>query len=308
MDHLPAASPLLVEILFLRNPQAFREILHVQSISHWAPACIGPYSQASTFQIGCLRLTLLAGMIGLDPSSMLLAGTGQPENSVSCQTTQILSNLFRVMTSSQCSLSRLDSIRLQEKTEEEEEEKEGNVESVLSVGFGSNILHSTIFINEESRPFVDQIMNQVNEWMEGCSVQPVVDLVFVPALPKRANVELQISAYTSTASSKDSLDDDFAAASEKIWVDRRSATFWTCYSLSSPILSVCSSVLSISDEELEKEAFMLSAISASLSPKLDADREIRLRVFYDKNHLNLSTCMPSFPPSLLPPFLSLLCC
>lgn len=43
--------------------------LHVQSQSYWAPANIGPYSQAKT----CEGITYLAGQIGLVPSTMLLA-------------------------------------------------------------------------------------------------------------------------------------------------------------------------------------------------------------------------------------------
>ena len=46
--------------------------LHVQSISSWAPACIGPYAQAVASQ-GLLRM---AGQIGLDPASMQLVEGG----------------------------------------------------------------------------------------------------------------------------------------------------------------------------------------------------------------------------------------
>lgn len=43
-------------------------MLHVQSISEWAPCCIGPYSQAV-----CLpRITFFAGQIGLHPPTMQL--------------------------------------------------------------------------------------------------------------------------------------------------------------------------------------------------------------------------------------------
>lgn len=43
-------------------------MLHVQSISAWAPACIGPYAQAACGG----RVLYLAGQIGLDPASMQL--------------------------------------------------------------------------------------------------------------------------------------------------------------------------------------------------------------------------------------------
>lgn len=49
-----------------------REVLHVQSISHWAPVCVGPYSQVNTLRGG---VHLLAGQIGLIPATMQLQST-----------------------------------------------------------------------------------------------------------------------------------------------------------------------------------------------------------------------------------------
>eukprot|EP01062_Namystynia_karyoxenos_P059731 TRINITY_DN51153_c0_g1_i1.p1 TRINITY_DN51153_c0_g1~~TRINITY_DN51153_c0_g1_i1.p1 ORF type:complete len:650 (+),score=148.18 TRINITY_DN51153_c0_g1_i1:76-2025(+) len=56
-----------VELLAHAGP---RETLHVQSISEWAPACIGPYSQATSVG-GCV---LHAGMIGMDPPTLDVVG------------------------------------------------------------------------------------------------------------------------------------------------------------------------------------------------------------------------------------------
>ena len=50
-----------------------RSVLHVQSISLWAPSCIGPYSQAST--VG--GLLHCAGQIPLDAGTMALVA-GEP--------------------------------------------------------------------------------------------------------------------------------------------------------------------------------------------------------------------------------------
>jgi diphthine-ammonia ligase len=49
-----------------------RQVLHVQSISAWAPSCIGPYSQATAFG----SLVHMAGQIGLDPPTMQLVDGG----------------------------------------------------------------------------------------------------------------------------------------------------------------------------------------------------------------------------------------
>lgn len=54
----------------LQNNRHFlRKTLHVQSISNWAPVCIGPYSQANVLRSS---LVFLSGMIGLVPRSMTL--------------------------------------------------------------------------------------------------------------------------------------------------------------------------------------------------------------------------------------------
>ena len=49
-----------------------RGVLHVQSISSWAPCCIGPYSQATWWG----SLLHMAGQIGLHPPSMQLVPGG----------------------------------------------------------------------------------------------------------------------------------------------------------------------------------------------------------------------------------------
>ncbi len=53
----------------LNKHNFLRKTLHVQSISRWAPVCIGPYSQANSLRSS---IVLLAGMIGLVPQSMTL--------------------------------------------------------------------------------------------------------------------------------------------------------------------------------------------------------------------------------------------
>jgi diphthine-ammonia ligase len=53
-----------------------REVLHVQSRSHWAPVCVGPYSQTNTLRS---VVHFLAGQIGLIPASMTLRATWQEQ-------------------------------------------------------------------------------------------------------------------------------------------------------------------------------------------------------------------------------------
>jgi diphthine-ammonia ligase len=51
-----------------------RHVLHVQSISEWAPSCIGPYSQA----LAHLGIVHFAGQIPLDPAAMAIAPGSTP--------------------------------------------------------------------------------------------------------------------------------------------------------------------------------------------------------------------------------------
>lgn len=67
----------LYEKLQSLNPHHnLRSTLHVQSISHWAPICVGPYSQANTLRSS---ITFLAGQIGLVPATMNLIEGGWSE-------------------------------------------------------------------------------------------------------------------------------------------------------------------------------------------------------------------------------------
>ena len=69
---LPAGVPCMVDVT-ARSPAAraagvARAAMHVQSVSAWAPACIGPYAQATR----CGGLIHVAGQLGLEPASMTL--------------------------------------------------------------------------------------------------------------------------------------------------------------------------------------------------------------------------------------------
>ena len=67
--NLPHGALLSISVVASCAPHT---TLHVQSISEWAPACIGPYSQAQTVDESLLTL---AGQIGLHPASMELVSS-----------------------------------------------------------------------------------------------------------------------------------------------------------------------------------------------------------------------------------------
>tara|TARA_B100000674_G_scaffold143736_1_gene113330 strand:+ start:34 stop:2289 length:2256 start_codon:yes stop_codon:yes gene_type:complete len=84
---LDAGTPLLVDLLVAKGSTTpeWKDVLHVQSISHWAPSCIGPYSQASRHG----PFHFLAGQLGLVPETMALIEGGWeeelPQALVSCE-------------------------------------------------------------------------------------------------------------------------------------------------------------------------------------------------------------------------------
>ncbi|XP_002731447.1 uncharacterized protein LOC100368513 [Saccoglossus kowalevskii] len=84
---LPGSSILQIDCLAYQPPDDIsenvimtRNTMHVQSLSHWAPANLGPYSQA--IQLG--NAFFLAGQIGLCPSTMeLIEGGIHPQTRLS---------------------------------------------------------------------------------------------------------------------------------------------------------------------------------------------------------------------------------
>ncbi|RAO71381.1 uncharacterized protein BHQ10_007393 [Talaromyces amestolkiae] len=82
-DRLPDGVQVMISAVIDLGPRQKREGLHVQSRSYWAPANIGPYSQAITVPYnpkeegtGSLKggLVYIAGQIPLDPPSMEIPG------------------------------------------------------------------------------------------------------------------------------------------------------------------------------------------------------------------------------------------
>ena len=82
-EHLPAKSPPSRTTIQLPSSTVQADLvacstaratssLHVQSVSPWAPACIGPYSQS----VSCYYLLCQAGQIGLVPWSMTMDSGG----------------------------------------------------------------------------------------------------------------------------------------------------------------------------------------------------------------------------------------
>ncbi|KAL3450306.1 hypothetical protein BJX65DRAFT_305152 [Aspergillus insuetus] len=73
-ETLPLGVKVMLSMVVDLGPRARRYGLHVQSRSYWAPANIGPYSQALSVPLqGTERVIYVAGQIPLEPASMELA-------------------------------------------------------------------------------------------------------------------------------------------------------------------------------------------------------------------------------------------
>lgn len=72
-DNLPQDVNVVISVVVTHSSDQFRRCLHVQSRSYWAPANIGPYSQAISVPLdsdGVGTLVYIAGQIPLVPASM----------------------------------------------------------------------------------------------------------------------------------------------------------------------------------------------------------------------------------------------
>ena len=110
--HLPAESPpsraclqlpsssLLVDAVLVSSASPLtRSSLHVQSVSQWAPACIGPYSQCVTAG----PLLWMAGQIGLHPWTMQVTRDENEDGKV--EVDEVWRNCSAVLAAMRSSLS-----------------------------------------------------------------------------------------------------------------------------------------------------------------------------------------------------------
>jgi diphthine-ammonia ligase len=83
---------IMIDCLAYNGDKDTKETLHVQGISYWAPANIGPYSQACRIQ----DFIFMAGMIGLIPHKMELFQSSNPEETFKTQLLQCITNSINV--------------------------------------------------------------------------------------------------------------------------------------------------------------------------------------------------------------------
>ncbi|KAK7290666.1 hypothetical protein RIF29_05246 [Crotalaria pallida] len=160
-----------IEVLVANNKD--KKVLHVQSISCWAPSCIGPYSQA-TLHEGILHM---AGQLGLDPPTMNLCSGGP-----GAELEQALKNSEAVAKSFNCSIS---------------------TSSIAFIVYCSKKVSSLerLDIQEKQETILRQMkISHLQEGDTDKALDPLFLYVLVPDLPKRACVEVKPILYVEDGS------------------------------------------------------------------------------------------------------------
>ncbi|KAL8551962.1 hypothetical protein ACS0TY_000856 [Phlomoides rotata] len=143
-----------------------KKVLHVQSISEWAPSCIGPYSQATLHK----DVLYMAGQLGLYPPTMLLHSDGPAlELQQALQSSEAVAKCFN------CSISTT---------------------AIALVIYCSVSLSSSdrIVIENQKDVYIAEMKLRLNSGSRSnlpVVNDPVILYILVPDLPKRALVEVK---------------------------------------------------------------------------------------------------------------------
>lgn len=196
------------------STSVLRQVLHVQSISHWAPVCVGPYSQVNTLRSG---LHFLAGQIGLKPACMTLQDTWTR------QLEQTWTNVARVLDALNgasldsnmlsCLLYVADSIYVQESSL-------STIESICNAQIETNGGVVPGAIDNLRLQGVDLDGYEDEETMREMEMENEVEddkkspcpilLVSIPEMPVGALVEVEVIAATQEAASCLDMQDSFS--------------------------------------------------------------------------------------------------
>ncbi|XVF42306.1 hypothetical protein PTKIN_Ptkin01aG0350500 [Pterospermum kingtungense] len=150
-----------------------KRVLHVQSISCWAPSCIGPYSQATLHK----EVLHMAGQLGLNPPIMTLSGGGP-----TAELEQALQNSEAIAECFNCSIS---------------------TSAILFVVYCSKNIPSDDRpkIHDKLDKFLKQIkLSHLDKGSKPEVLDPIFLYVLVPDLPKRALVEVKPILYVPETS------------------------------------------------------------------------------------------------------------
>jgi enamine deaminase RidA (YjgF/YER057c/UK114 family) len=216
---LAAGSLVALDALFLRQSYAsmlsadparrhVRQVLHVRSLSAWAPQCIGPYAQANSLQDSLL---LVAGQIPLVAGTMqLLAAPGDqpaaPLRQMAAEALLCMRHVQRIASAQRSSLPSLLSCVLYVNTSAasyrahpKPAELWAQLRRVLSEAFQQLCAEAAALCRpgqelEELEEEQSLSSQEEEEEEEQRAEEPVWLLLGVPALPRQASVELEAMA------------------------------------------------------------------------------------------------------------------
>ncbi|MQM02160.1 hypothetical protein Taro_034922 [Colocasia esculenta] len=148
-----------------------KRVLHVQSISCWAPSCIGPYSQATLHK----EILYMAGQLGLDPPTMMLCSGGP-----SAEMEQALENCEAVAKCFNCSIA--------------------SSAVLLTIYCASSLsLSERLEIQQQKERFLRQATSASSNVGSSGAPDSMFLYVLAPDLPKRALVEVKPVLHISEA-------------------------------------------------------------------------------------------------------------
>ncbi|KAI7742822.1 hypothetical protein M8C21_005662 [Ambrosia artemisiifolia] len=218
-----------VEVL-VANDQS-KKVLHVQSISSWAPSCIGPYSQATLHK----EILHMAGQLGLDPPTMSLCDGGPVS-----ELEQALINSEAIAKAFNCSIS---------------------TSAILFVIYCSKSTSplDRISMQEKHNEILNQIkpLNRKYDHLSGV-LNPVFLYVLVPDLPKRAFVEVKPVLFVEDDRDNEEVVNDRDMSELKHEVNPFDSCFqpekWHDECLQKCVVSgrICAAILSVTTEVADK--------------------------------------------------------
>jgi len=165
---------LLMSVVVCCTPaqQADRHTMHVQGVSHWAPANIGPYSQAVKIK----GVLLTAGQIGMIPGTLdMVKGVGNQTRLSMRSLNRVLHVYGKNVTNSKLAVCYTTSVKNKEQ-----------IEAVWRREVGGD---------DEAGAAVTSRL-------------PVLTVLVVPRLPKDADVEWHVIVDAASGSGNDDDDDD----------------------------------------------------------------------------------------------------
>ena len=220
-----------------------REGLHVQSRSYWAPANIGPYSQAISIPLveAPRRVVYVAGQIPLEPASMELVQSSSWINTYLLRAVLSLQHLWRVGSAmrvdwwmfgiafltgggegkvrTKARVARHVWERLHEKVQQKEDDDEDDNEldpwDIKYGGGGANMIRKKKNPNDRPPPNFD-LLSSSSSSSSSSSVPPFL-AVQVDQLPRGSNIEWQgtgvkgcsrVAITTTTTDNNTTLDID----------------------------------------------------------------------------------------------------